>query len=57
MSKRTLRNSQDIQKCVSSGVSDTQYYSNCWKILKLFKLQRNTLNGIGVNVTKVEKIE
>nr|DAV83494.1 MAG TPA: hypothetical protein [Caudoviricetes sp.] len=30
---------------------------NCWKLLKLFKLQRNTLNGISVNVTKVEKIE
>ena len=45
------------KKCVSSGVLDTQYYSNCWKLLKLFKLQRNTLKGISVNVAKVEKIE
>nr|DAD72208.1 MAG TPA: hypothetical protein [Siphoviridae sp. ctTC45] len=30
---------------------------NCWKFLKLFKLQRNTSKGISVNVTKVEKIE
>nr|DAZ84043.1 MAG TPA: hypothetical protein [Caudoviricetes sp.] len=29
---------------------------NCWKILKLVKLQHNASNGIGVNVTKVEKI-
>nr|DAV23235.1 MAG TPA: hypothetical protein [Caudoviricetes sp.] len=30
---------------------------NCWKFLKLFKLQRNILKDISVNVTKVEKIE
>nr|DAQ68705.1 MAG TPA: hypothetical protein [Caudoviricetes sp.] len=29
----------------------------CWELLKLFKLQHNALNGVNVNVTKVEKIE
>lgn len=35
----------------------TQYYLNCWKPLKLFELQHNTLNGVSVNVAKAEKIK
>jgi hypothetical protein len=30
---------------------------NCWKPLKLFKLQRNILNDISVTVAKAEKIK
>nr|DAG56764.1 MAG TPA: hypothetical protein [Caudoviricetes sp.] len=34
----------------------TKFTLNCWKLLKLSKLQSNTLNGISLKVTKVEKI-
>nr|DAP04085.1 MAG TPA: hypothetical protein [Caudoviricetes sp.] len=34
-----------------------KYTFNCWKILKLIKLQCNILNDIGVNVAKAEKID
>ena len=55
---RIAKNSKHIRKPVCSGVSyNAQYYLNCWKLLKLFELQRNTLRGINVNVTKVEKIK
>nr|DAY00020.1 MAG TPA: hypothetical protein [Caudoviricetes sp.] len=33
-----------------------KYLPNCWEVLKTTKLQRNTCNGIGVNVVKTEKI-
>jgi len=33
-----------------------KYAFNCWKTLKITKLQRNTLKGVGVNVAKAEKI-
>ena len=53
-----MQNSQRVEKFACSGVTyNAQYYSNCWKLPKLFKLQRNALNDVNVNVTKVEKIK
>ena len=33
-----------------------QYYSNCWKLLKIAGLQRKDETSLGVNVAKAEKI-
>ena len=50
-------NSWHIGKLVCSGAYGVQYYLKCWKLLKLFEPQHNSLNGISVMVTKVEKIK
>ena len=42
---------------VAGLATPAQYYLNCWKPLKLFKLQRDASNGVFVNVAKAEKIE
>lgn len=34
-----------------------KYLSNCWKSLKLFKLQRKNEINLDVNVMKIEKIK
>jgi len=44
----------DFSSLTSKGVLNNAL--NCWKTLKTIKLQRNTSNGINVNVAKAEKI-
>lgn len=50
--------SQRIQKYVRRDrcSKSIQYYSNCWKLLKIAELQRKDETSLDVNVAKAEKI-